>query len=93
MYRRAHLLDHRPRHALAGHTYTPLDPSTPNAAHLHRCVRCHAIIPAWAITSGHHTTITGNAWCPDYLAALPPAPRRYRLNTPAHQHQGRPPNP
>ena len=58
--------------ALGGHVFVPLrHPSTYRGAPLYRCVRCHGVLPGWAITApGWLVTLLGGKHCRELVPAL-----------------------
>ncbi len=65
---------HHSRHdlALGGHTFVPVIAAAwYRGAPLYRCVRCHGIVPGWAITApGWLVALLGVHHCRELIPAL-----------------------
>ena len=67
--------------ALGGHVLVPVrHPDTYQGAPLYRCVRCHGVLPRWAITTGFLAVMIGRH-CREILPAIPPTTYRPRSAT------------
>lgn len=64
--------DDRPDLAHGGHTFVPVRHHPDyRGAPLYRCVRCHGVIPSWAITSpGWLRALLGGQHCRELVPAL-----------------------
>lgn len=70
MMRRRHHTPHDLAHG--GHVFVPVRPATwYRGAPLYRCVRCHGVLPGWAIpAAGWLHALLGTAHCRELVPAL-----------------------
>lgn len=70
LYRRARLLELRPRLAFGGHSFTLACEAEGRSPELWRCSGCLGLLPGWALAEGYEAALLG-LWCPGLFAALP----------------------
>lgn len=64
--------------ALGGHVFVPVRPTAAyRGAPLYTCVRCHGVLPGWAITApGWLIALLGSKHCRELVPALTRGERR-----------------